>query len=228
MSGDMRSLLTPLQRRVLKAFFARPFAHQFVLTGGTALAAFYLFHRISEDLDLFTPNPGDMQDVERGISDIAHQEGLAVALERRSPFFCRVFLFEAEGSSPLKVDLAYDPGPWFGSPVEREGIQVDSLENIAANKVTALMSRGELRDFIDLYFVLKDTGWTFDHLLTLARQKDPGLKEFYLAGFIHQQLKRMRALPPLYRPLDLEDFRRFYADLAETLMRRSRPDVYGG
>lgn len=75
---------------------------------------------------------------------------------------------------------------------------------------------------------MKDTGWTFDHLLTLARQKDPGLKEFYLAGFIHQQLKRMRALPPLYRPLDLEDFRQFYADLAETLMRRSRPDVHGG
>jgi len=213
---------------MLKAFFARSLTRQFVLTGGTALAAFYLFHRVSEDLDLFTPSPEDMQDVEREISDIAHQEGLVVKLERRSPFFCRAFLFELEGSSPLKVDLAYDPGPWFGSPVETEGIRVDSLENIAANKVTALMSRGELRDFIDLYFVLKETDWTFDRLLTLARQKDPGLKEFYLAGFIHQQLKRMRALPPLYRPLDPEDFRRFYADLAEMLMRRSRPDVYGG
>ncbi|MDT7883666.1 MAG: nucleotidyl transferase AbiEii/AbiGii toxin family protein [Thermoflexus sp.] len=213
---------------MLKAFFAMPLSRGFVLTGGTALAAFYLFHRISEDLDLFTPNPEDMQDVERGVSDIARREGLTVELERRSPFFCRAFLFESRDQPPLKVDLVYDPGPWFGSPMEWEGIRVDSLENIAANKVTALMSRGEMRDFIDLYFILRETDLDFDHLLILARQKDPGLREFYLAGFIYQQLKRMRALPPLLKPLDLEDFRRFYTDLAEALARRSRPDGPGG
>lgn len=30
---------------------------KFFLTGGTALSVFYLHHRISEDLDLFTANP---------------------------------------------------------------------------------------------------------------------------------------------------------------------------
>ncbi len=225
MSGDTKSLLTPLQERTLRGFFTKPPFQRFVLTGGTALAAFYLFHRISEDLDLFTPNPEDMQGVEVGIRDLALQEGLTLTLERRSPFFCRVFLSEPGGELPLKVDLAYDPGPWFGSPMEVHGIRVDSLENIAANKVTALMSRGELRDFVDLYFILKETRLTFNQLLEMARRKDPGLKEFYLAGFIHQQLRRIQRLPPLRRPLDLEDFHRFYENLAEELMRRSKPGV---
>ncbi len=43
MSGDTRSLLTPLQRRVLDAFFRVPLFRGFVLTGDTALAAFHLF-----------------------------------------------------------------------------------------------------------------------------------------------------------------------------------------
>lgn len=222
-------LLTPLQWRVLKAFFAVPLFRGFVLTGGTALAAFYLFHRVSEDLDLFTPNPEDMQEVERGILELSLREGWAVKPERRSPFFCRVFFTEAGSEWPLKVDLAYDPGPWFGSPMETQGIRVDSLENIGANKVTALMSRGEARDFIDLYFILKETPLTFDQLLEMAKQKDPGLKEFYLAGFIHQQIRRWRSLPslPLRKPLDPADFQRFYEELAEALMRRSKPNLFG-
>lgn len=223
MSGDMRSLLTPLQRRVLDAFFRVPLFRGFVLTGGTALAAFYLFHRISEDLDLFTPFPEDMQEVERGIHELALREKLVVAFERRSSLFWRVFFSEAADETQLKVDLAYDPGPWFGSPIEVEGVRVDSLENIAANKVTALMNRGEMRDFVDLYFILKETSWTFNELLAMARQKDPGIKEFYLGGFIHQQMKRARPLPPLRKPLDLEDFHRFYEELAEQLVRRSKP-----
>lgn len=207
-------LLTPLQWRVLKAFFAVPFFRGFVLTGGTALAVFYLFHRVSEDLDLFTPNPEDMQEVERGIHELSLREGWAVKPERRSPFFCRVFFTEAGSEWPL---------------METQGIRVDSLENIGANKVTALMSRGEARDFIDLYFILKETPLTFDQLLEMAKQKDPGLKEFYLAGFIHQQIRRWRSLPslPLRKPLDLADFQRFYEELAEALMRRSKPNLFG-
>ncbi|MFA0732219.1 MAG: hypothetical protein LKKZDAJK_002880 [Candidatus Fervidibacter sp.] len=45
-------LLSPLQRDFLGQFFRQ--RRDFFLTGGTALAAFYLFHRRSEDIDLFT------------------------------------------------------------------------------------------------------------------------------------------------------------------------------
>jgi len=47
-------VLTPLQAAFLERFFASQVGQRFFLTGGTALAAFYLHHRRSEDLDLFT------------------------------------------------------------------------------------------------------------------------------------------------------------------------------
>ena len=47
--------LSLAQIEFLRTFFAQPFAGDFYLTGGTALAAFHLGHRVSLDLDLFAP-----------------------------------------------------------------------------------------------------------------------------------------------------------------------------
>jgi len=47
-------LLTPFQKKILKAFTAIEESQAFYLTGGTALSVFHLAHRLSEDFDLFT------------------------------------------------------------------------------------------------------------------------------------------------------------------------------
>ena len=50
-------ILTPFQKQALKAIGESPLVDNFYLTGGTALSAFYLQHRLSEDLDFFSPDP---------------------------------------------------------------------------------------------------------------------------------------------------------------------------
>ena len=45
-----------LQDDFLRIFFSESFAPDFYLTGGTALSRFYLNHRLSDDIDLFTQN----------------------------------------------------------------------------------------------------------------------------------------------------------------------------
>ena len=55
------NLLTPLQQELLRVFAQLPDQEQFYLTGGTALAEFYLGHRLSYDLDLFTGVDGLVQ-----------------------------------------------------------------------------------------------------------------------------------------------------------------------
>ena len=50
------SVLTPAQRAFLSRFFSRANARAFYLTGGGALAEYYLGHRLSQDVDLFTQN----------------------------------------------------------------------------------------------------------------------------------------------------------------------------
>ncbi len=54
--GRLASVLTETQARFLEAFFAGEQADTdaFYLSGGTALAEYYLQHRQSDDLDFFT------------------------------------------------------------------------------------------------------------------------------------------------------------------------------
>ena len=47
-------LLTPIQRSFISEFASLPDQEQFYLAGGTALAEYYLGHRLSFDLDFFT------------------------------------------------------------------------------------------------------------------------------------------------------------------------------
>ena len=54
--------LTPLQKTFLTRFFATDVGQRFFLTGGTALAAFHLHHRLSVDLDLFTLDDLDLRE----------------------------------------------------------------------------------------------------------------------------------------------------------------------
>lgn len=50
-----KTILTPRQLDFLECVQLEPsLIKRFYLTGGTALAEFYLKHRLSEDLDLFT------------------------------------------------------------------------------------------------------------------------------------------------------------------------------
>lgn len=52
MNWEESKALTSLKRDFLKGFFDR--GQPFFLTGGSALGIFYLQHRLSYDLDLFT------------------------------------------------------------------------------------------------------------------------------------------------------------------------------
>jgi hypothetical protein len=52
MNWEDSKACTPLKRDVLNAWFAKD--SRYFLTGGSALGLFYLHHRKSYDLDLFT------------------------------------------------------------------------------------------------------------------------------------------------------------------------------
>jgi len=55
-------ILTLEQRKILNEFSQEEYlTRRFYFTGGTPLAAFYLFHRISEDLDFFSEQEVHLQ-----------------------------------------------------------------------------------------------------------------------------------------------------------------------
>jgi hypothetical protein len=224
-------VLTQLQRDFLSSFFAQPASMPFVLTGGTALAAFHLQHRLSEDVDLFVVAPIDEADLKYSESlELGFQAAIDVGaiigakVESRAPsvHFHQVFLTR-EGEPRLKIDLVRDPGPMFGEPQVFGITRVDSKLNIGVNKVTAL-SRLAARDYVDLFFLTKD-GLKFDELLTLAKQKDLGLEEFYL-GMALKAVDKIEPgdLPTMLKPLDMNELKDFFQALAVEVAQRIKPE----
>src|SRR5258708_20137900 len=56
-------------------------------------------------------------------------------------------------------------------PEERFGMPVDSAKDIAANKLFTIYQRSKARDYIDLYCIQKQYGWTVAQLIAWAKAK---------------------------------------------------------
>jgi hypothetical protein len=218
-------MLSTLQTDFLKGFFATSTGQSFFLTGGTALAAFYLHHRVSVDLDLFTLDELALRESDIIVPQLASALGCRIGYSRRTEYF-RQFLLEPADGEPLKIDLVHDVGPQFGEHVQANGIIVDSIENIGANKLTAILGRTEPKDFVDLYFILS-AGYDFDDLLHKAQQKDLGLSPFYLAGSL-LEVRYFRFLPLTQPPLNLSELQARMVGLADGLLDQTQPPDYAG
>lgn len=214
------SLLTPLQKAFLNEFFKQPVGQEFFLTGGTALAEFYLRHRYSEDIDLFTLNDVALREASNSLPVIALNLGATFEERLRTVSFQQAFI-RVPGGEELKIDFARDVGTQFGERQLVGNVIVDSELNIAVNKVTALFGRAVPKDFVDLYFLLKK-GYDLDELMRLAKEKDLGFTEFYFAGMLGG-VERLRALPRMIQPLTIEELRASFEPLAAQIMLRLKP-----
>ncbi len=216
---NLPSLLSPLQHAFLDEFFKQPIGQEFFLTGGTALAEYYLHHRYSEDIDLFTLNNTALADALVSMPAIARDLGATYEERVRTTSFQQAFLF-SQGEE-LKIDFVRDVGTQFGAHQRVGNVIVDAELNIAANKVTAIFGRTAPKDFVDLYFLLQK-GYALDELMRLAQEKDLGFTEFYFAGSLNQ-IRQVHALPRMIKPLTLEELRAFYEPLAAQIMLKLKP-----
>lgn len=208
-------ILTPLQRRVLDTLFAEEaFARTFYLTGGTALAVFYLGHRYSDDLDFFTngPDPGFLWPMLQKL-----QEPLGVTVESRTPDFIRI-----RCGKKLRVDFVQDVPFRVGVPIRHGAWQVDSLENITVNKITAIQGRLDVKDYVDLCLLLKKRPGDILKLLEAAKQKDTSIEPFVWSKVIGD-VESFRVLPRMITPLDLKDLVAFYQALRRTILSHLKP-----
>jgi predicted nucleotidyltransferase component of viral defense system len=212
-----------LQDRFLERFFAGPLGEHFYLTGGTALARFYFHHRESLDLDLFTNHfEQDFAQVNQVILGILHELTLHIASQVVTDTFIQYIMTDPDGNS-LKVDLVKDVPVHFGTLLVKNGVRVDSLENIGSNKVLAVFGRTDAKDFIDLYWILQRTDLKFDDLYRQAREKDLGLSELYLA-YALQNVEKIRLFPPMLESLHWDEIKVFFLALARTLLTQIKPD----
>lgn len=165
-----KTILTTNQKILLDEIGKnKSFVRAFYLGGGTALAEFYLKHRLSEDLDFFSQHEFDpfsisafLKSIQKrmDISNIDYQQSF-----NRNLFFIRI------KNDLIKTEFTYYPFPQIESKKIANGLRIDSLLDIAVNKVFTIYQKPRSRDFIDLYLIVKKTGWQIPDLIKKAKAK---------------------------------------------------------
>jgi predicted nucleotidyltransferase component of viral defense system len=216
------SLLTTFQEKLVKEIADSPLQQEFHLTGGTALAEFYLQHRYSLDLAFSTADPNAVARVGAFMDEIADRLNAKVTYTRSLGSFLQCFLESSEGER-VQIDFAQD-SPYRLQPLEANaelGVLVESLIDIACNKLSALFDRAEPKDFVDVYFICRGV-MPFDELVKNAREKHPGMDDYWLAVAL-QRVEHIELLPRMIKPLDLDEMKRFFLEQAAKLVEKIDP-----
>ena len=173
-----KGIISAIQKRIIECFKQCADASSFYLSGGTALAEFYLGHRKSYDLDFFTSEEKLILPFSRILVQALEKRGFAVTVVRRFSAFAELEV--ALENETTKLQLGYDSPFRFENVAESElGITVNNYKDITVDKLLAFFGRAEPRDAIDLFFILKEEDiWK---LLELAAQKDPGFELYWMA-----------------------------------------------
>ena len=126
-------------------------------------------------MDLFTPEPGGPAHVLKAVVDAVVSDGFAVPVTRAPAENAGEFaqLHVTRDGQTTQVDLGRD---WRA----HEAVVLDigpvlHLDNAVASKVTALLGRGQARDYIDVAAAL-DGRYPRRRLLQLAFERGPGLR----------------------------------------------------
>lgn len=215
-------ILYPHQIKLLRLFFNTPFGKPFFLTGGTALAAFYLAHRESQDLDLFSLEPFESLTLRTTMEEIAQKTDSKMTLHIRSQTYNEIFLENKKEGWQQKIDIVQEQPVHFGKISHIESVAIDSLINIATNKILAVYGRLEVKDYIDLFLVFTQTELSFDEMFTLAKKKDAGLSEFYFANTI-VDANQFKTLPKMKISFDKKQFQKFFKDLSQRILLKIKP-----
>lgn len=214
-----KTVLNSFQQETLTIFKTSVLAKKFYLSGGTALAEFYLHHRISEDLDFFTQEELDLEELKKFINLIAKKTKIT-QVEYQHGFGLYTF-FLRDKNQKYKIDFGQYP---FG-PIEKlrnfNGILVESLYDIAVNKAHIIAFRPRLRDFIDLYIILQQKSeWTFQELLKQSFEKFEMTVDPLELGQNLLEVRNLVDMPLMIKKVDIEAVKNFFLQEAKTLEKK--------
>lgn len=136
----------------------KPYLQGFNLVGGTALSL-QIGHRISIDLDMFTAEPFDTNELKSKLED--DFPVFQVILESQNTLITNI--------NDIKVDFIRFKYGFVYPILFEDQIRLANVKDIASMKLDAITGRGKKKDFFDLFFLLKR--YSLSELLSLYQEK---------------------------------------------------------
>ena len=214
------SILSPHQRKVLDTIAGEKyFTQRFYLAGGTALSEFYLKHRLSEDLDLFSEksevNPFPITKFfkqKAGLLDLKK-------IETKRRYGLYSFFLHFQDKEILKVDFNYYPFPRIERGTKFRDLEIESIYDIGADKVHAISMKARARDFIDVYFIIREKKYNFYDLLMKAKAKFDWDISAVDLGTKLLEVAQTADYPRMIKNIDHQEWKSFFVEEAKKLKK---------
>ncbi|MDP3882986.1 MAG: nucleotidyl transferase AbiEii/AbiGii toxin family protein [Candidatus Staskawiczbacteria bacterium] len=217
----MENILSKNQKNILNIISKdKLICDNFYLTGGTALAEFYLHHRLSEDLDFFAENEFEPQGISVFFERIK-KEAKIKKTEYHQSFNRNLFFLDLTNGSKVKMEFTYFPFERIEKKEKIGDLYVDSLLDIAVNKVFTIYQSPRSRDFIDLYFILqryKDL--SLDGLVKKAQIKFGNYIDPIQLGAQYMKAKELKDFPRMITDIKENVWQDFFISEAKKLSEK--------
>ena len=156
-----QNALLPATAQIIQKIRGAVFLQPFYLSGGTALAL-YFGHRESEDLDFFTYDTFDPQQLQSEVQKFGQLDSVEIADGTLNAFL-----------DTVKLQFLHYPYQLLQPTNDWEGLSLSSIVDVACTKIITISMRGSKKDFVDLYFLLKH--YSLQELFEKVNQKYQGV-----------------------------------------------------
>ncbi|MDQ1333386.1 MAG: hypothetical protein QG552_336 [Thermodesulfobacteriota bacterium] len=204
-------LIDHLPEEILSAFY---------LTGGTALSAFYLEHRLSDDLELFTETEETIPPVEF-LTAFMKKLPDSEAIRYQRLFDRRIFAVVFKDGDTLKVEFTTYPFRSIEERIKFGKLTIDSLSNMITGKLFAITDRFDPKDFVDLYVAVHRYALKFDDLIMQTEQRFDIKGLNYVIPERLLMVKRMGPgdLPIMLSALNLNQLKTYFIEQSAALVK---------
>lgn len=217
--------ITPSQKKVLDLFVKSSLKDRFYWTGGTLLSVRYLHHRQSNDLDFFSDKPFNHNQIIGFVRQLKKKMKLPYVTEKKIYDRQEFFL---ENKEKLRLEFVCYEHPKIKARKRWKGILIDSLNDIAANKLMSLFDRNDPKDLFDLYFLLTKKEYTIKKLLKLVEKKfGISFEESSVLSEVHKMTKDLNNLKPLILAKNekdktkiIKEIQKYFSDLSNQYLQR--------
>jgi len=214
----MSKILDKNQENFLHCFSSNKLlTDKFYLSGGTALCEYYIPYRYSEDLDFFTEEEVDLEPITVFFKSIKKQLGYT-KFDIQTRFNRNLFFIDFPQDA-LKTEFTYYPFTRIEKGFKKNNLQIDSILDIAVNKLFTIYQKPRSRDFMDLYMVNQKNLYLITDLIKKARAKFDWQVDLLTLGSQFLQASRLKDYPRLKIKLNHKDWQNYFVEEAKRLKK---------